>query len=78
MPAKCCIDRWNRLMQEDPDMPVFTLLGKDLLAVETVEFWLSRARQSGVNDEKLAGVQRHLDALIEFRESHPDRMQLPD
>lgn len=65
-------------MREDPDMPVFTLLAKDRLAVETVAFWMQRAREEGVNDEKLSKVQKHLDALVAFRESHPERMQLPD
>lgn len=65
-------------MREDPDMPVFTLLAKDRLAVEAVAFWMQRAREEGVNDEKLSKVQEHLDALVAFRESHPERMQLPD
>lgn len=78
MPAKCCVDRWERLMREEPDMPVFTLLGKDKLAVETVEFWLQRAKEEGVNDEKLVKVQEHLDALVAYRETKPDHMQLPD
>lgn len=65
-------------MAEDPDMPVFTLLGKDNLAVETVEFWMKRAREEGVNTDKLERVQEHLDALIQYRESNADRMQLPD
>lgn len=78
MPATCCVNRWNRLMDEDPDMPVFTLLGKDRLAVETVQFWMKRAREEGVNEVKLSKVQEHLDALVAFRESRPERMQLPD
>lgn len=78
MPAQCCIDRWNRLMNEDPSMPVFTLLAKDRLAVEVVEFWMRRARAAGVNADKLAKVQQHLDAMVAYRQYFPDRMQLPD
>lgn len=63
MPMKCCIERWDRLMEETPDMPVFTLLGQDKLAIETVQFWMKRARESGVSEEKLAKVQLHLEAL---------------
>lgn len=78
MPAQCCIDRWERLMREDPTMPVFTLLAKDCLAIETVGFWLSLAKKAGVNDEKLAKVEEHLNALIAYRVQFPGNMQVPD
>lgn len=78
MPAQCCIDRWNRLMKENPDEPVFTLLGRDKLAVQTVKYWLSMARVSGVNQGKLIRVQEHLDALERFAREHPERMKYPD
>lgn len=78
MPAQCCVDRWNRLMQEDPDMPVFTLLGKDTLAIDTIRFWLNSARVQGVNREKQVKVQEHLDAMIAYRDSRPEKMQIPD
>lgn len=65
-------------MAEDPDMPVFVLLAKDELAIETTEFWLRRAEERGVNPAKLAKVQEHLDALIAFRDAYPELMHLPD
>lgn len=60
-------------MQENPDMPVFTLLGQDELAVETVEFWMKRAKAEGVSANKLDKVQKHLDALKEWKSK-----KLPD
>lgn len=78
MPMQCCIDRWNRLMNEDPDMPVFTLLAKDVLAIETTEYWMRRARELGVNPAKMEKVQEHLNALIAYKNEHPDKMQVPD
>lgn len=78
MPLQCCIDRWERLLKEDPDMPVFTLLGKDILAIETVEYWIRRARVYEVNEEKLRKVQLHLDALKAYAAQHQDKMQVPD
>ena len=78
MPAQCCIDRWNRLMKEDPDMPVFNLLGKDLLALETVDFWIERAKERGVNLTKMQEVLEHRDAIAKFYEEHPERCQVPD
>ena len=78
MPADCCKKRWERLLREDPEMPVFNLLGKDALAIETVEFWFKRAKESGVNPEKLQKVQEHLDAMIKFKADHPEKIQLPD
>ena len=78
MPATCCKKRWDRLLIEDPDMPVFTLHGKDLLAIETIEFWLSRATERGVNENKLQGVRNHLEAMKQFKINNLDRMQLPD
>ena len=78
MPAQCCKDRWERLLKDDPDMPVFTLLGKDMIAVETVRFWLKRAMELGVNAGKLARVREHLYALEQFAEQQTHRMQVPD
>ena len=78
MPLQCCVNRWERLMRDDPDMPVFTLLAKDVLAIETTEFWMKRAKEVGVNAEKLAKVQDHLDALIAYKNQHPEKMQIPD
>ncbi len=78
MPAPCCVERWDRLMKEDPDMPVFTLLGSNQLAIETVLFWMSRAREVGVCNGKLMKAQQHLDALIAYRDEHPWKMQVPD
>lgn len=78
MPAICCKERWERLLREDPEMPVFTLLAKDALAIETVEFWLKLAVESGVNQTKISKVQEHLEWLIEWRQAHPERMHIPD
>ena len=78
MPRDCCIRRFERLKKEDPDMPVFTLLAKDLLAVPTVKKWLEEARKKGVNPFKIEVVEAHLHDLERWAKDNPERMQLPD
>jgi hypothetical protein len=78
MPAECCKKRYERLLREDPEMPVFTLLGKDSIAIETVKFWMKRAKELSVNPEKMKKVQDHLDALIKYKQDHPEKIQIPD
>ena len=78
MPSDCCKQRWERLMVEEPDMPVFTLLAKDAIAIETVEFWMARAKELGVNPEKMAKVQEHLDAMKAYKAANPDKVKTPD
>ena len=65
-------------MEESPDMPVFTLLGQDSLAVDTVKYWLQRAELLGVNKGKLIRVREHLEALAKYRQEHPEKMKRPD
>lgn len=78
MPAYCCIDRFNRLVAEDPDMPVFTLHGTDAFAVDLVKEWLTKARMAGVNQAKIDKVQEHLTALEKYASEHPERIKIPD
>ena len=78
MPAQCCIDRLKRLFEEDPDMPIFCVFGKDLLALETVDFWIMKAREKGVNQGKIQRVIEHRDAIARFYAEHPERCKIPD
>jgi hypothetical protein len=65
-------------MREDPEQPVLTLLGQDALAIETVEHWLKLARERGVNANKIAKVEEHLYAMMEYAQQHPERVKIPD
>jgi antitoxin component HigA of HigAB toxin-antitoxin module len=78
MPAACCVERWERLMREDPEQPVLTLLGQDVLAIETAEYWIKRARDLGVNPSKIAKVEEHIEAFRKYRAQHPERVKIPD
>jgi len=78
MLLNCCKLKWERLLKETPDMPVFILMGQDKLAIPTVEFWLHIAKASGVNQEKLDKVYVHLEELRKYASEHPERMKKPD
>ncbi len=78
MPADCCKDRWDRLMKEEPDMPVFTLLAQDALAPVVIKAWLSHAHCVGVNRGKIIRVQEHLNAIEQWQVAHPSRVKKPD
>ncbi len=46
-----------------PDEPLFVLRAQDMLAADTVNFWIQQARARGVNLEKLAEAERCRDAM---------------
>ncbi len=75
MPMQCCKDKWPTIPDDEP---VFVIRGKDLLAIPNVQDWMERARKASVNADKMKAVQMHLDAIIEFQESHPERCKIPD
>lgn len=75
MPAKCCKEFWARIPD---DVPVFTLVGYDLLAPEVVNDWLESARRHGVNAEKVEKAKAHLDAMLEYQKANPDKCKIPD
>ena len=75
MPNPCCQDFYASIPEDEP---VFTLAGRDQLAVETVEFWIEKAKQKGVNENKIARAIRHRDWLVEFQTNNPERTKLPD
>jgi hypothetical protein len=75
MPLQCCKDKWPTIPDDEP---VFILRGKDKLAIETVNDWLAKAVANGVNDAKIAAVQVHRNAMIQFAKEHHERMQIPD
>lgn len=73
MPAKCCKDFMEKLPKDEP---VFTVRARDILAAPIVAFWLQKARELGVNSDKLQCVQRHLDAIVDYQTKHP--VKVPD
>ena len=75
MPATCCKEFYAKIPDDEP---VFTVVGRDLLAAQTVEFWIERARACGVNDGKILRAQWHLEEMVLFAQQHPERMKLPD
>jgi hypothetical protein len=75
MPAGCCKEFYARIADDEP---IFTLAGRDQLAPETVEFWIRRANQRGVNDNKLTRAIQHLQAIQDFQRAYPGRTKLPD
>jgi hypothetical protein len=60
------------------DEPVFILLGRDKLALQTVAFYRDTAIQNGVNRDKIDRVIQHIRNMIEFRDEHSERIKLPD
>lgn len=57
----------------EQDEPLFILRGKDVLARETIHYWLQQAFSNRVSDEKIASAQRVLDNFAMFRP-----LRLPD
>jgi hypothetical protein len=78
MPAQCCFDFWEKTRRENPDVPVFTLIGYDQLAADTVAFWIQLALYRGVNADKLTRAVQHWDAIREYQAAHPEKVKLPD
>lgn len=75
MPADCCKEFWNRIPDDEP---VFTLAARDILAPETIRFWLEQAEAEGVPEDKLRRARMHLVAIEEFQIAHPERTKVPD
>ena len=73
MPARCCKEFFSNLPDDEP---VFTLAAHDILAVETVWYWINRAKMSGVNADKLRRAEEHLHAMVQWRTTHPTK--IPD
>ena len=63
----------DKKKKDDAKMPTWTLKAQDIIAVQTMEFWLGRAVQLGVNPEKIAGVRKD---LLAFQKYEPKK--LPD
>lgn len=57
---------------------IFRIQPYDLLAVETINFWIDRATQMGVSPEKIEKADAHLRAVIEYQSKNPDKVKLPD
>jgi hypothetical protein len=75
MPAECCKDKWPTIPDDEP---VFIIMGKDKLAIETVMNWMDLASEAGVNKGKIVRVREHLDAIARFQQEHPERCKIPD
>jgi len=75
MPLQCCKDKWPTIPDDEP---VFVIRGKDLLAINVVNFWIEEATLAGVNKEKIEAVEKHFAAIRDFQEQHPERCKIPD
>lgn len=75
MPKQCCKYFFARIPD---DVPVFTLVAYDKLAIRRIEEWIEEAKSMGVNDDKLKRSVEHLEDFKKFRADHPERMKLPD
>lgn len=56
----------------DNGEPFFTLVGRDLLAADTVDHWIRLAEHAGVNDVKLNGARRIRDKMRKWTHKLPD------
>lgn len=67
---KHATESYNRI--QDPagvipvDEPVFMLRGSDVLAYETVLFWCKRAREIGVDEERIKAVEAHAESIAQW------------
>lgn len=75
MPAPCCKKFWEKIPDDEP---VFTLAARDLLAADTVSFWIGRAKKIGVNAEKIQRAIEHWQLIVGFQSAHPERTKIPD
>jgi hypothetical protein len=75
MPAPCCKEFFARIPD---DVPVFTLVAYDALAVSIVTEWVTRAEKLGVNSDKLTRSKEHLSAMIKWRLENPEKIKIPD
>jgi hypothetical protein len=75
MPAECCKKFWKKIPDE---VPVFTVVGWDKLAIRTVRCWCALALQEGVNMAKVQKGIDHVGWMEEYAALHPDAMKLPD
>lgn len=75
MPAECCRKFFAKLCDDEP---VFTLAGRDKLAPAVVAYWIKLAGVAGVNQDKIARAEQHLQAIHEFQIEHPLRTKIPD
>lgn len=55
------------LLQKDPEMPVFVLLGSDPHAGEAVLTWATEASLGNVRNEKIAGALDVLQAMHTYQ-----------
>jgi len=75
MPTECCKKFYARIPE---DVPIFTLVAWDLLALEAIQQWLLKARDKGVSEEKIAKAQQHFDAIALWQRENPSLCKLPD
>lgn len=75
MPKECCKEFFNGIPDE---VPTFTIVAYDQLAVETVHFWLQRARELGVNPDKMRSCEEHLADIVAWRNINPEKVKVPD
>lgn len=75
MPRSCCKNKFPTIPD---DVPVFTIIGYDLLAVKTIEKWLELAKKEKVNQFKVDVATAHLEDIKRFQEKYPERCKIPD
>lgn len=63
-------------MSEIP--PDFILRAHDALAPETIARWIQIAERAGVNTAKLDAAEKHLQRILDWQDTHPDAVKLPD
>jgi hypothetical protein len=75
MPHQCCNETWAKIPDDEP---VFTVRGKDLLALGAVQKWIKDAQAAGVNQDKIDGAIKHRNWIQSFQVMNPERCKLPD
>lgn len=65
------------LAAPDDPMPVFTLLAKDMLALDTVEAYRELCSSARLHDQA-DEVRKAWREMFEWRRRHPDAVKMPD
>lgn len=60
------------------EMPTFTLMACDDLAIYSLEAWRRKAYEAGTSKEKMASFNKRLNEMREWRKANPDKCKMPD
>jgi hypothetical protein len=61
----------------DDDMPRFTVLAQDALALDVLRFYIDECHRRGLHRQAEQVVQAHAE-MADWRKRHPDRIKNPD